>query len=66
MCSSDLPQVVLVLPPVRSPLVGRELLYTGITRTRHHLLVIGTEAAVRAAVRTPARRMTGLADALRA
>ncbi|MFZ9628206.1 MAG: exodeoxyribonuclease V subunit alpha [Ilumatobacteraceae bacterium] len=63
---SEYPQVVLVLPPVHSPLVGRELLYTGITRTRHHLLIVGTESVVRAATLSPASRMTGLADALRA
>ena len=61
---SEYPAVVLVLPPERSPLVGRELVYTGATRAERHLLVVGSEASVRRSVDTPARRMTGLADAL--
>ena len=62
---SEYTTVVLVLPPHDSPLVGRELLYTGITRARDHLLVVGGEESVRRSVLTSARRMTGLADALR-
>jgi len=61
---SEYPAVAVVLPPVTSPLVGRELVYTAVTRTKERLLVVGTQEAVRLAVRTPARRMTGLADAL--
>ena len=61
---SEYDTVVLVLPPATSPLVGRELVYTGITRARTHLLVVGSDESVRRCVGTPARRMTGLADAL--
>jgi exodeoxyribonuclease V alpha subunit len=63
---SEYATVVVVLPPATSPLIGRELLYTAITRTTRRLVVVGTEAAVIKAVQTPARRVTGLAAALRA
>jgi exodeoxyribonuclease V alpha subunit len=62
---SEYPTVVLVLPPASSPLVGRELVYTGATRAKTRLHVVGAEAAVRSCLLTPAQRMTGLADALR-
>lgn len=61
---SEYPTVVLVLPPAGSPLVGRELLYTAVTRARAHLVVVGSDAALQQCVATPAQRMTGLADAL--
>lgn len=61
---SEYPAVVVVLPPLRSPLVGRELLYTAVTRTKTTLLLLGDPAVVAAATTRPARRMTGLAEAL--
>jgi exodeoxyribonuclease V alpha subunit len=61
---SEYPTVVLVLPPATSPLIGRELLYTAVTRASDQVVVVGDEAAVRACVRTPGRRVTGLASAL--
>ncbi|MFZ9483255.1 MAG: exodeoxyribonuclease V subunit alpha, partial [Ilumatobacteraceae bacterium] len=62
---SEYQTVVMILPPAHSPLVGRELLYTGVTRARRHLLAVGQSAAVVASALTPAERMTGLRDALR-
>ena len=61
---SEYDSVVVVLPPAQSPLVGRELLYTGVTRARQRLLLVGDDASVRAAVSSPTMRMTGLAQAL--
>jgi len=61
---SEYDRVVLVLPPESSPLIGRELVYTGITRAKRHLTVVGSEAAMRGCINTPARRMTGLAASL--
>ena len=61
---SEYSTVVMVLPPPSSPLAGRELVYTGLTRARERLVVVGSEAAVRQAVSTPTRRMTGLAASL--
>ncbi|MEI8237979.1 MAG: exodeoxyribonuclease V subunit alpha [Actinomycetota bacterium] len=61
---SEYPTVVMILPPANSPLVGRELLYTGATRASRQLVVVGTEASVVAALGRPATRMTGLGLAL--
>ncbi len=52
--------VSVVLPPVGSPLLTRELLYTAITRARHEVRLYGSEAALRLSVETPARRASGL------
>jgi exodeoxyribonuclease V alpha subunit len=51
---------VVLLPPATSPILTRELLYTGVTRARTRLVVAGTEAAVRAAVHRPVARASGL------
>jgi exodeoxyribonuclease V alpha subunit len=61
---SEYETVVMILPSVASPLVGRELIYTGVTRAKQHLLVVGSEATMRLAAETPARRMTGLTATL--
>ena len=61
---SEYDTVAVVHPPADSPLVSRELLYTAVTRTASQLVVVASVAAVRQAVLTPTRRVTGLADAL--
>ena len=61
---SQFAHVSLVLPPVSSPLLTRELLYTAVTRARERVRVVGTEAAVRAAVERPVRRASGLRQPL--
>jgi exodeoxyribonuclease V alpha subunit len=57
---SQFASVSLLLPPAGSPLLTRELLYTAVTRARKLVRVVGTEAAVRAAVERPVRRASGL------
>jgi exodeoxyribonuclease V alpha subunit len=61
---SEYDTVVVVLPPPTSPLATRELLYTAITRARCRVVIVGDEAAVRAAVARPSVRMGGLAEGL--
>lgn len=61
---SEYDRVVVVLPGGESRIVTRELLYTGVSRPRKELVVVATEAQVRAAVSTRVRRATGLADRL--
>jgi exodeoxyribonuclease V alpha subunit len=56
--------VTFVLPPPESPLLTRELLYTAVTRATDRVLVLGTEEAVRRAVRRPANRASGLRSRL--
>jgi exodeoxyribonuclease V alpha subunit len=57
---SQFTRVTLVLPPAGSPLLTRELLYTGLTRAKEHIRVIGTRAALADAVRRPIVRASGL------
>lgn len=59
-------EVTLLLPPDDSPLLTRQLFYTAVTRAQEHVRVVGTEAAVRAAVASLAHRATGLRQRLRA
>ena len=54
----------VILPPPSSRILTRELLYTALTRAQNRLLVVGTEATIRAAVARPAARASGLRDRL--
>ncbi|HWJ82563.1 MAG TPA: exodeoxyribonuclease V subunit alpha [Nocardioides sp.] len=56
--------VTVLLPPVDSPLLTRELFYTAVTRAQERVRVVGSEAALRLAVATTARRATGLRQRL--
>ncbi|MDN5570890.1 MAG: exodeoxyribonuclease V subunit alpha [Propionibacteriaceae bacterium] len=62
---SQFAHVSVVLPPVGSPLLTRELLYTAVTRAESSVLLVGDPDAVREAIDNPARRMSGLAHRLR-
>ena len=53
--------VIVVVPPVGSPLLQRELLYTAITRARRHLVVVATPESITTAMKTSIRRASGLA-----
>jgi exodeoxyribonuclease V alpha subunit len=57
---SQFTRVTVVLPPADSPLLTRELLYTAVTRAKEFVRVVGSEAAVRAAVTRPVGRASGL------
>jgi exodeoxyribonuclease V alpha subunit len=57
---SQFDRVTLVLPPAESPLLTRELLYTGLTRAKEHVRIIGTRDALATAVRRPIVRASGL------
>ncbi|HYF73127.1 MAG TPA: exodeoxyribonuclease V subunit alpha [Nocardioides sp.] len=57
---SQADRVSVLLPDEASRLLTLELFYTAVTRARHHVRVVGSEAAVRAAVATRAQRATGL------
>jgi exodeoxyribonuclease V alpha subunit len=50
----------VLLPTPASQVLTRELLYTAVTRARERLVLVGTEATVRAAVARPAARASGL------
>jgi exodeoxyribonuclease V alpha subunit len=61
---SEFPHVVVSLPQAGSPILTRELLYTGVTRAKERLTVVASEAAIRAAVERPVARASGLAARL--
>ncbi len=61
---SQFQRVSVLLPAEGSPLLTRQLLYTAVTRAERHVRVIGSEAAVRAAVSTPITRASGLRSRL--
>ncbi|MCB0932510.1 MAG: exodeoxyribonuclease V subunit alpha [Mycobacterium sp.] len=53
-------EVTVLLPPVESRLLTRELLYTAVTRARNKVRLIGSADQLRAAVERRAIRATGL------
>jgi exodeoxyribonuclease V alpha subunit len=58
---SEYDEVIVVLPNESSRILTRELFYTGITRTKNRLTIIGSEAVLRSAVSQAIRRTSGLA-----
>jgi exodeoxyribonuclease V alpha subunit len=62
---SEYETVIVVVPPVDSPLLRRELLYTAVTRARKHLVLIASEDAITSAVMSTINRASGLAARVR-
>ena len=64
---SEFGHVALALPDQDSPVLSRELLYTGLTRARHEVSWFGARPELlAAATHRGTRRMSGLADRLAA
>ncbi len=61
---SEFDEVALLLPGSGSALVTRELLYTGVTRARSRVVVLGTPQVVAEAIGRRVERASGLRDAL--
>jgi exodeoxyribonuclease V alpha subunit len=61
---SEFDRVLLVLPDRESPVLSRELLYTGITRARKSVQLWFDEKVFRAALSRRVSRTSGLRDAL--
>ena len=61
---SEFDRVLLVLPDRDSPVLTRELLYTGITRSRIAVEVWYREAILRETITRRVERVSGLRDAL--
>jgi exodeoxyribonuclease V alpha subunit len=62
---SQASEVTVLMPPVESRLLTRELFYTAVTRAKAKVRVVGSEESVRAAIDRRAVRATGLAVRLR-
>jgi exodeoxyribonuclease V alpha subunit len=61
---SQADEITVLMPPVESRLLTRELFYTGVTRAKEKVRVIGPEGAVLAALARRAVRASGLAQRL--
>lgn len=61
---SEFGEVLVVLPPARSPLMTRELLYTAVTRGKKRVVIASDEDTVAAMISNPMKRMTGLRERL--
>ena len=61
---SEFEHTALVLPAETSPVLTRELLYTGITRARRWFTLLGSDAILADAVARRTRRHSGLAERL--
>jgi exodeoxyribonuclease V alpha subunit len=57
-------EVTVMMPPVESRLLTRELFYTAITRAKKKVRIVGSAEEVRAAVQRQALRATGLRQRL--
>lgn len=62
---SEYHTVVVLVPPVGSPLLRRELLYTAVTRARKHLVLIASEESITNAAMSKINRESGLATRIR-
>jgi len=61
---SEFDRIVLILSDRESPVLTRELIYTGITRAKRKVTIWGREDVFRAAVSRRIVRTSGLHDAL--
>jgi exodeoxyribonuclease V alpha subunit len=61
---SELDEVLLVLPFDRSPVLTRELIYTGVTRARQRVTIQGNRASFLAGCRSRVQRSSALAEKL--
>lgn len=61
---SEYDHVVVVLPRVSSPLLTREILYTGVTRAKRSISLVGELESVSAATNRQIDRVSGLTERL--
>ena len=62
---AEFDDVLVVLPEHESRVLGRELMYTAVTRARRKVTIFASEAVLRQAVARPAERTSGLGARLR-
>ncbi|MGA0863946.1 MAG: exodeoxyribonuclease V subunit alpha [Ilumatobacteraceae bacterium] len=54
--------VVFIVPPLASPKLQREMLYTAVSRAARRLVIVGSRAAIEKALVTRSERRSSLAD----
>lgn len=62
---SEFDAVLLVLPPGETPVLSRELVYTGITRARKRVAVLALPDVLKAAIELRLKRDSALAERIR-
>ncbi len=62
---SEYEKVYLILPPQEAPILTRELIYTGISRSRNKVEIWANTSILKFAINRPTRRSSGIADRLR-
>ncbi|WP_286291182.1 exodeoxyribonuclease V subunit alpha [Methylomarinovum tepidoasis] len=61
---SEFDAVLLLLPPPETPVLTRELIYTGITRARKRCILAGPKNALETGLKRQVERASGLAERL--
>lgn len=61
---SEFDKVVIILPPESSPILTRELIYTGVSRARAGVSIFSSEHVLRQAILHTIERASGLIDKL--
>ncbi len=61
---SEFQHVMVILPDRETPLLTRQLLYTGLTRAREYVTILAPETILRQAIAAQAQRASGLGQAL--
>jgi exodeoxyribonuclease V alpha subunit len=61
---SEFERVIVTLPRPPSPILTRELLYTAVTRAKRQVILVAAEESLRAAMRRPVARASGLREKL--
>lgn len=61
---SEFDAVLIIIPPHSSPLLNRELLYTGITRAKKRVEIWGSRSIITTIIENPVRRSSGLRESL--
>lgn len=57
---TEFDSIQIILPDTISPILKREILYTGITRAKNHVSLYGSEAIFKHAIKTRTNRESGL------
>ncbi|HIJ77833.1 MAG: exodeoxyribonuclease V subunit alpha [Desulfobulbaceae bacterium] len=63
---SEFDMVMLVLPNQESAVLTRELLYTGVTRAREQVVIVGSDQLVESALNRRVNRVSGLGERIMA
>ena len=57
---SEFDEILMILPDKDTPVLTRELIYTGLTRARHKAIIWGTDTIIRPAIERRVIRLSGL------